>query len=40
VADDLKLGINAVQVLNKRYLKKDENGNPPETPSQLFRSAA
>jgi len=40
VKDDLKLGINAVKVLEKRYLLKDENGNVIETPSQLFRRVA
>ncbi|MBN2230676.1 MAG: adenosylcobalamin-dependent ribonucleoside-diphosphate reductase [Candidatus Thorarchaeota archaeon] len=36
VVDDLKFGPNAATVL-KRYLLKDEDGNPIETPSQLFR---
>ncbi|MGY5856428.1 MAG: adenosylcobalamin-dependent ribonucleoside-diphosphate reductase [Candidatus Thorarchaeota archaeon] len=36
VVDDLKFGPNAATVLS-RYLLKDEEGNPTETPSQLFR---
>lgn len=40
VKDDLKLGVNAIKVLQKRYLLKDENGNTVETPSQLFRRVA
>ncbi|MFW9962453.1 MAG: adenosylcobalamin-dependent ribonucleoside-diphosphate reductase [Candidatus Sifarchaeia archaeon] len=35
VVDDLKFGPNAATVLS-RYLLKDEEGNPIETPSQLF----
>ncbi|MCX8031053.1 MAG: vitamin B12-dependent ribonucleotide reductase [Thermodesulfovibrionales bacterium] len=31
---------NALKVLQKRYLKKDENGNIIETPEQLFRRVA
>ncbi len=40
VSDDLKLGINAIKVLERRYLKKDENGRIIETPSQMFRRVA
>lgn len=40
VADDLKLGVNAVQVLKRRYLLKDEEGRVIETPSQMFRRVA
>ncbi len=40
VKDDLKLGINAVKVLQKRYLLKDGKGNVMETPSGLFRRVA
>ncbi len=36
VVDDLKFGPNAATVLS-RYLLKDIDGNPIETPSQLFR---
>ena len=40
VKDDLKLGVNAIKVLERRYLKKDETGRVIETPSQLFRRVA
>ena len=40
VVDDLKLSVNAVKVLEKRYLLKDDKGNIIETPSQLFRRVA
>lgn len=40
VHDDLKLPLNSVQVLERRYLMKDENGKVIETPSQLFRRVA
>jgi ribonucleoside-diphosphate reductase alpha chain len=40
VEDDLKLPLNSIQVLEKRYLLKDENGKIIETPSQLFRRVA
>lgn len=40
VRDDLKLSVNAIQVLERRYLLKDENGKVIETPSQLFRRVA
>ncbi|HUV04389.1 MAG TPA: vitamin B12-dependent ribonucleotide reductase [Armatimonadota bacterium] len=40
VVDDLKLGVNAVIVLKRRYLLRDEQGNVTETPSQLFRRVA
>ncbi len=36
VKDELKLGVNAVRVLKRRYLLKDEDGNVIETPLQLF----
>jgi ribonucleoside-diphosphate reductase alpha chain len=38
--DELKLSINAVRVLERRYLIKDENGNFLETPLELFRRIA
>ncbi len=37
VRDDLKLGVNAVKVLERRYLLKDEEGKVIETPKQMFR---
>jgi ribonucleoside-diphosphate reductase alpha chain len=40
VTDDLKLGVNAIEVLKRRYLKKDEKGNIVETPAMLFRRVA
>ncbi|MBD3360264.1 adenosylcobalamin-dependent ribonucleoside-diphosphate reductase [Candidatus Peregrinibacteria bacterium] len=40
VKDDLKLGINAIKVLQKRYLLRDRNGKIKETPSQLFKRVA
>jgi ribonucleoside-diphosphate reductase alpha chain len=40
VVDDLKLTLNAINVLQKRYLLKDKNGNIIETPKQMFRRVA
>jgi ribonucleoside-diphosphate reductase alpha chain len=40
VQDDLKLSMNSIQVLQRRYLLKDEMGSVKETPSQLFRRVA
>ena len=36
----MKLTENAVRVLEKRYLAKDENGNVIETPELMFRRVA
>jgi ribonucleoside-diphosphate reductase alpha chain len=36
----LRLSENAIKVLEKRYLKKDENGAVIETPEELFRRVA
>jgi len=36
VRDELKLSVNAVSVLQRRYLLKDESGDVIETPLQLF----
>lgn len=36
----LKLGNNAIEVLKRRYLKKDEEGKIIETPEELFRRVA
>jgi len=38
--DDLKLPVNTMEVLRRRYLLKDENQNIIETPSELFRRVA
>jgi ribonucleoside-diphosphate reductase alpha chain len=40
VVDDLKLGVNAIKVLEKRYLLRDENLNIIETPAGMFRRVA
>ena len=40
VKDDLKLPLNSIQVLERRYLLKDDSGKVTETPSQLFRRVA
>jgi len=40
VRDDLKLSVNAVKILERRYLLKDEQGRVVETPSEMFRRVA
>lgn len=40
IQDDLKLSLNALKVLERRYLLKDEEGAVRETPDQLFRRVA
>ena len=40
IKDDLKLPINTMEVLKKRYLLKDDQQNIIETPSGLFRRVA
>ena len=40
VADELKLDVNALAVMRRRYLLRDDEGNPIETPSQCFRRVA
>jgi ribonucleoside-diphosphate reductase alpha chain len=40
IHDDLKLDVNALKVLQERYLLKDETGKIIETPTQLFRRVA
>jgi len=38
--DDLKLPVNTMEVLRRRYLLKDDNQIVSETPSELFRRVA
>ncbi|MBI5797865.1 adenosylcobalamin-dependent ribonucleoside-diphosphate reductase [Candidatus Woesearchaeota archaeon] len=40
VQDDLKLSLNAITVLQKRYLRRDSSGKIIETPEQLFSRVA
>ncbi len=40
VADELKLSVNAVSVLERRYLQKNEEGKVIETPRQMFERVA
>jgi ribonucleoside-diphosphate reductase alpha chain len=40
IQDDLKLDVNALKVLEERYLLKDETGKIIETPTQMFRRVA
>ncbi|MBN1280440.1 MAG: adenosylcobalamin-dependent ribonucleoside-diphosphate reductase [Candidatus Thermoplasmatota archaeon] len=40
IRDDMKLGVNALKVLQERYLLKDEDGSIIETPTQMFRRVA
>ncbi len=40
VKDDLKLNLNAVTVLRKRYLLRDETGQIAETPKDMFKRVA
>jgi ribonucleoside-diphosphate reductase alpha chain len=40
LATDIKLGDNALRVLERRYLTKDEGGKVVETPQELFRRVA
>ncbi len=37
---DTSLSINALRVLSKRYLRKDQNGKVVETPSEMFHRVA
>ncbi|MBN2111346.1 MAG: adenosylcobalamin-dependent ribonucleoside-diphosphate reductase [Methanosarcinaceae archaeon] len=38
--DDLKLSVNAIRVLERRYLLKDGEGNITENPAAMFRRVA
>jgi len=40
VRDDLKLSLNAIRVLERRHLRKNERGEIIETPSEMFRRVA
>jgi len=40
VVDELKLPLNAILVLERRYLRKDENGRVIESTAQMFRRVA
>ncbi len=40
VEDDLKLSLNAITVLQKRYLMRNEHGELIETPKQMFERVA
>lgn len=40
IEDELKLPVNAVRILEKRYLLKDESGNLIETPKKMFQRVA
>jgi len=40
VGDELKLGVNALKVLAKRYLLKNDKGQIIETPNHLFKRVA
>jgi len=40
IQDDLKLSLNAITVLQKRYLRRDEHGRVIETPRQMFERVA
>ncbi len=40
IKDDLKLPLNTMEVLQKRYLLKDDRQNIIETPGELFRRVA
>ena len=37
---NLELSENAIKVLEKRYLKRDKDGNPKETPEDMFKRVA
>ncbi len=40
VRDEFKLSLNAMKVLERRYLRKNEKGEVVETPAEMFRRVA
>ncbi|NOZ21986.1 MAG: adenosylcobalamin-dependent ribonucleoside-diphosphate reductase [Planctomycetes bacterium] len=40
VRDELKLTVNAIKVLERRYLRRDDQGRICETPEQMFQRVA
>jgi len=40
IKDDLKLGVNAIKVLEERYLLKNKEGKIIETPTEMFKRVA
>lgn len=40
VVDDVGLPYNSIVVIRNKYLKKDDQGNPSETPKQMFQRVA
>ena len=40
VKDDIKLSLNAIRVLERRHLRKNEHGQVIETPSEMFHRVA
>jgi len=40
VRDDLKLSLNAIRILRRRYLRRDADGRVIETPAAMFRRVA
>ncbi|MFH0861167.1 MAG: vitamin B12-dependent ribonucleotide reductase [Candidatus Altiarchaeota archaeon] len=40
VKDDVKLSVNAISILERRYLKKNEHGEVIETPGQMLKRVA
>ncbi len=40
MSEQLNLSENAIKVLEKRYLKRDKEGNCTETPADMFKRVA